>query len=414
VSRRTALALLVFPVCLAAQLRLEDLERRALDKHPALSQAEAAKRAAEGRRRQAGAYPNPVIGATGDEIAPGPVIRYGEWGGFVEQRIVTGGKRAVSRGLAEQDVVMAEASADAQRYRILTSVRSLFYQALGDQQLVETRTELAKITREAVQISRELANVGQADRTDVLASEIEAQRAELSLQMAQNARERTWRQLAAATNDGSLRPAPLAGDLEKIERLDLAAAMDRIEKESPELRLAQTGIMRSGLAVRQARIARIPDVVARGGLRYNRELLELNARPVGREGFFDVGVEIPLFDRNTGAIAAARAEQERAQLQVDRIRLSLRARLAEAYRAYQDSAQAAELYREQMLPRARQAFDLYQTSFRQMAAAYPQVLIAQRSLFQLREEYIAALVGAWRSAVEIQGFLTSDMSDSAP
>ena len=40
-----------------------------------------------------------------------------------------------------------------------------------------------------------------------------------------------------------------------------------------------------------------------------------------------------------------------------------------------------------------------------MAAAYPQVLIAQRNLFQLQEDYITALVNTWRSAVEIQGLL---------
>ena len=40
-----------------------------------------------------------------------------------------------------------------------------------------------------------------------------------------------------------------------------------------------------------------------------------------------------------------------------------------------------------------------------MAAAYPQVLIAQRNLFQLQEDYVTALVAAWQRAVEIQGLL---------
>ncbi len=41
-----------------------------------------------------------------------------------------------------------------------------------------------------------------------------------------------------------------------------------------------------------------------------------------------------------------------------------------------------------MIPRAQQAYDLYLNNFRQMAAAYPQVLIAQRNLFQLQQDYI--------------------------
>jgi outer membrane protein, heavy metal efflux system len=42
-----------------------------------------------------------------------------------------------------------------------------------------------------------------------------------------------------------------------------------------------------------------------------------------------------------------------------------------------------------------------------MAAAYPQVLIAQRNLFQVHDEYLTALVDTWRSAVEIEGLLLS-------
>jgi cobalt-zinc-cadmium efflux system outer membrane protein len=43
-----------------------------------------------------------------------------------------------------------------------------------------------------------------------------------------------------------------------------------------------------------------------------------------------------------------------------------------------------------------------------MAAAYPQVIIAQRNLFQLQEDYISTLVSAWQRAVEIQGLLLTE------
>jgi cobalt-zinc-cadmium efflux system outer membrane protein len=119
----------------------------------------------------------------------------------------------------------------------------------------------------------------------------------------------------------------------------------------------------------------------------------------------EIGVALPLFDRNQGARAAARAEAERARLAVERTRLRLRARLAEVHREYRDAAASAERYRTVMLPRAQQAYDLYLSNFRQMAAAYPQVLIAQRNLFQIQEEYIASLVAVWQRAVEIQGLL---------
>src|SRR4030095_11551195 len=51
-------------------LRLEDLERMALQNHPTVAQAEDAIRAAEGRRVQAGLMPNPIVGYAGEELSP--------------------------------------------------------------------------------------------------------------------------------------------------------------------------------------------------------------------------------------------------------------------------------------------------------------------------------------------------------
>ncbi|MEX2261074.1 MAG: TolC family protein [Bryobacteraceae bacterium] len=391
------------------RLRLEDLERMALANNPTLGQAAAEVQAAAGRARQAGLYPNPIIGATGDEIARGPIIRGGELGGFFEQRIVTGGKLGLSRRVAEQDRAAAEAAEKGQRQRVLNAVRSLYYQALGEQKLLQVRTELARLAGQVVRISRELGNVGQADRPDVLAADIEAERLELGLVTAQNARERTWRQLAAVTGNPSLRPALLEDDLESVPRLDIEDALDRIYSESPELRAAEVETTRAGLALRRAQREPIPDVLVRGGVRYNRELLEQTAAgvrsPVGVEGFFDIGVQIPIFNRNQGAVAAARAEAERSRLDVERTKLALRSRLAEVYREYLNSMNAIERYRTRMIPKAQEAYELYRNNFQQMAAAYPQVLITQRNLFQLREDYIAALVEAWQRAIEIQGLL---------
>ena len=400
------LALLLIPAACAcgAGLRLEDLEKMALERNPAVARAGAMVRAAEGRRLQAGAYPNPVVGLNADEVNSGPTIRYGEWGGFASQQIVTGGKRGLDRAIAGKDLTAAKAEAFGERQRVLNTVRGLFYQAAAEQRLIEVRTELAAIAANTVRIAGELANVGQADKPDQLAAEIEAQRVGMQLQMARHAQARTWRQLSAAV-DQTLAPQPLEVDLDAIPKLEADPALARLERESPELARAAAGVDRSELAVRRAEVARIPDIEVRSGLRYNRELLEINRRPVGLETFLDVGVRIPLFDRNRGNIAAARAEREGARLEAERVRLSLRSRLAAAFREYTDATLAADRYAKEMIPRAADAYQMYLRNFRAMSAAYPHALNAQRRLFELREEHVMALASAWRAAVEIEGLL---------
>ncbi|MCI0417917.1 MAG: TolC family protein, partial [Acidobacteria bacterium] len=250
-----------------------------------------------------------------------------------------------------------------------------------------------------------LTNVGAADQPDLLESEIEADRAEVNLAMAKTAQARVWRELAAVVGSPSLQPTPLEGNLEDIPRLELESAIGKLFSESPEIRSSEVTVARDEAALRRAKVEKVPDIVARGGLRNNRELLEAGGKPVGLEGFFDVGIEIPFFNRNQGNVAAARANLERARGEVERVKLSLRMRMARAHKEYQDSLITAEKYQTQMIPRAQKAYGLYLNNFRQMAAAYPQVLIAQRNLFQLQEDYITALVNTWRRAVEIQGLL---------
>jgi cobalt-zinc-cadmium efflux system outer membrane protein len=390
----------------AAALRLADLEQLALAHNPSLAAADATLRAVRGRASQAGLYPNPVIGYTGDEISGGPIARGGEHGFFFEQEIVTAGKRGLSRSVYTQEAAEREADSAAQKLRVLTAVRGLFYQALGAQRMVELRVTLASITRQATDVSKQLANVGQADQPDVLEAEVEAQRADLAELSAENDRERIWRQLSAAVGVPSLPVTPLAGSLDDPPpKFEFAGTLEDVLRGSPEVKSAESAAGRAGQAAKRARAEKFPDILVRGGVRDNRWLLETGGRPVGHVGFAEVGVRIPIFDRNQGNVQAAQAEIEHANSEIEQTKLVLRSRLARAFRNYSDAVTLAERYRTQMIPRAQKAYDLYLASYRQMAAAYPQVLIAQRNLAQLEVEYVAAQENLWIAVAEMQGML---------
>ena len=397
----------------SARLSLDDLERMALGANPIIGQAKALVDAAAGRAQQAGLRPNPSFGANGEHVSR--VTGGGAIGGFVEQRFITAGKLGLSRKMALQEQAVYVEQQSAQKQRLLNAVRTLYYQALGDQLLIRVRGDLANLAERAVAVSRELANVGQADRPDLLAAETEAERIQLELITAQNAKDRTWRQLAAVVNNPALKPVTLDGNLEEIPQLDVDQALEAIYRDSPELRAAEVAVRRSEFSVRRAEVEKMPDIFVRGGLRNNREYGEIGpfgpTQRRGLEGIFDVSVQIPIFNRNQGGVKAAKADAEHARLEVERTKLSLKARLAAEYKDYRDSAVAVERYRTRILPKARQAYDLYLANFRQMAGAYPQALIAQRNLFQLQDSYVAALVNTWQRAIEIQGLLLG--ADSA-
>jgi cobalt-zinc-cadmium efflux system outer membrane protein len=414
-SKRSAIA---SPSQTEPTLRLEDLERMALQNNPTIGQAEAAVRAAEGRRVQAGLMPNPIIGYLGEELSARAFDQKSEHYVFAEQEVPLGGKLKKSRDVFARERAQAQAEAAAQKQRVLNAVRTLYYEALGAQRLVEVRAELAKLAGEAVDVTGELFNTGAADRPDALAIQVEARRAGLDLIMAENERDQIWLQIGAVVGDPFLKPARLAGDLEQglpaLEQERLLAALLSV---SPEVKRAQAGIERARASLARAKAEPTPNLFLRGGMGYSAELLEtFPPQPPGRksgpEAFAEVGLRIPLFNRNQGAIAEASAELDFAEREARRVELMLRARTASAFRAYQNALSVATEYREQIVPRARQAYELYLASFRQMAAAYPQALIAQRTFFQTQAEYVRALVDVWRNAIQLQGFMLAGALDA--
>jgi cobalt-zinc-cadmium efflux system outer membrane protein len=163
--------------------------------------------------------------------------------------------------------------------------------------------------------------------------------------------------------------------------------------------------MRADAALSRARRETAPDLVLRAGPRYNRELLERDLKPVGWEGSFEVGVTVPIFNRNQGGIAEAAAGIARSQAAQRQTALSATARVAEAFEQYDSARRAADLYTRDILPRAEEAYTLYRRSYEQMAAAYPQVLTAQRTLVQSQDQYLDALDRAWAAAITLEGFV---------
>jgi cobalt-zinc-cadmium efflux system outer membrane protein len=393
--------------CLVAQqqpgLRLQELEQMALANNPTAAQAQANLQAAHGLARQAGLYPNPTVGYYGDEIRGG-YIGGGKQGGFVSQTMVMGGKLRAARREAALAASEVETSGEMQRLRIQNNVRALFYQVLAAQRLLEVRQSLAKLAADVTRTSRQLGNVGQADRPDILQAEVEEQQASMSVRIAEQNLQASWRVLAAVVGKPDLPFGRLEGDLEAVPEIKQKEWVVAALRESPEVKLAQQGVERAEAALVQAKKAPIPDLQVTAILAQNYEPLELTHRPVGLQGGAQIGVQLPIFNRNQGNIAAGKGEIESAKQELTRVRLQLQRDLASMFRDYDAARATVQQYKTEMLPRAEKAYGLYQVSYQKMAAAYPQVLISQRTLFQLEADYVQALENAWQSALAIRGF----------
>ena len=404
------------PTPAAPGLTLEQLLQMARTGNPTLGQAQAGIKEAAGRTLQAGLWPNPTVGYSGDEIRGGS-FGGGEQGVFIQQSVILGGKLGLDRKIFAAEGKQTEAEAEEQRLRVESGVRIAFYESLAAQQMVKIRMKLSGLAKDAVETTQQLFNVGQTDQPDLLQAQVEADEADLAVITAQQDQQRAWRVLSAVVGRPTMPLALLEGNFEDLPSIDPDQIVQTILSDSPAVKIAQSGVTRADAALTRAKREVVPDLSLRAGLSNDSEPLGVVSPPtVGLIGFAEVGVNLRVFNRNQGNVQAAIADLDRANLEVQRVSLVLQQIAAPILQNYATSHAVAETYRTRTLPNAQRAYELYLQKYRQGAAAYPQVLIAQRTLFALQTNYIFALESVWMNAITLQGLLLTDGLDqpSAP
>ncbi len=393
-------------------MRLSQFEQLAIEANPTLEQAKAQVSLSAAQARQAGLPPNPSVGYEGAEIRGGS-FGGGEQGAFIAQTFVLGGKLGLRRNVYKQQEREDELGVTEQRYRILSAVDQSFYSALAAQELVRVRHRLLNLANDAAQTAHQLANIGQADAPDVLQAEVETEQARIDYINAQRNYLEAFRTLAILCGKPELPVTPLEGDLEHPPALDPDRILHQIVQNSPSIKRAQQAVVRAAAEVKSAERENIPDLQIQAGLQQNLEPLNgSSGKPVGLQGFAVAALPLPIFNRNQGNIAAAKAALTRAQAEVTRTQLALRKAAEPLIQDYLAHLEEVNRYKNDIIPRASRAYQLYLEKYHQMSAAYPQVIISQRTLFQFEMSYILALQQVWQDAVQLQNYALSGGLDT--
>jgi outer membrane protein, heavy metal efflux system len=380
-------------------MTLAELEEMAQRTNPTLNQAAARVEAARGHCVQVGLYPNPVAGYMGSEI--GNSGRAGQQGGFIGQEVVTAGKLQLNQAVAAQEVQQANWAWQAQRQRVLTDVRHSFYEVLVAQRAVELSQQLVRLGDEGVKSTEALMKAKEVARGDVLQARIEADTAKVLLERARNRYLGAWRNLATVVGAADLTPSPLAGNVQDgLPQLDWDATFAQLLAQSPQLASAQVGVTRAQAALSREYAGRIPNVDLQAAVQYDNSTQDTFAS-------VQVGIPVPLYNRNQGNIRRAQAELIAAQSEVQRVQLALRQRLAVAFEQYTNARYQVEKYSRDILPNAEASLKLTNGGYRQGEYGYLSVLTAQRTFFQTNLTYLDALRELRASATTIEGNLLS-------
>ena len=326
----------------------------------------------------------------------------GEQGAFLQQTIPLGGKLGRRRDIyqAQQRPVSSRSLRNSSASRAISKAPSTpRCSPAGDRySLTAQRPCRRRCSNGAPARQRRPGR-----RARVLQSEVEQEQAALDILAARHRYIAAFHQLIALAGQPDLPLTHLAGDLTAAPAQP--PSLDSILEQSPAVQRANQAVNAAEAQLRSARREVVPDLTLRAGEQWNNELIRQNPNvATGAQSFASASIDLPLWNRNQGNIAAAQSAVNASQAEALRVRLALRQSAAPLVEQYNIAAAQSSRYKSDLLPRAQRAYELYRDRYRQMAAAYPQVLVSQRTLFQLQLAYIQSLGELWQSSARLRHF----------
>jgi cobalt-zinc-cadmium efflux system outer membrane protein len=384
---------------------LMELEQLALANNPSIMQATAVTNKADGFRTQVALRLNPSFGYTGAQLWDAGTDQHAA---FVSQDFVRGNKLELNRSVLEYEVRTTLHELDAQRLKVLTDLRQKYYVALAAQRRLQLTEEIEKLAQESVRVVKGRFDAGEAPATDVLQAEIQLQQVRLAAKQATANFRGTFRQLASIAGVPDLTERRLAGSLElPLDPRDTAEMEAQLLAASPELRAAETRLDRARQLLARQEAQAIPNISVMGGVGND-------VATKTQFGIFQIGIPIPIRNANQGNIAAANAEVCRASYNIERVRLSLKARLAATLTAYEVARLAVQRYETDILPRAKESLERTLNDFRGGESDFLHVFVARKTYFDAALETIDNRSILAQNAMLIDGQLLAGGLDDAP
>lgn len=383
-----------------APLTLDRALALAEARHPDLSAAREEILAREAELGQAALRPNPTLELELENFAGG-----GEFSGvdgvettlLLTQPIELGDKRERRRQSAAIALERSRAEQDLARSDLAARTADRFLAVLAAQKrllLTQSQVDLARRSLAAVE---DRVTAGQSPATEIHRARLAVIELELEISREEGDLAAARQELAGLLGVGA-DLCVVTGELSPLTAPPLLEELEAGLTESPGQRRHQLLIeqRRREMALEQA--LGTPDLdLSLGGRHFNE----------GNDAALIAGISLPLplFDRNQGKIAAAGHRRNQAQAEAQSSLQAARAALARAWHQAENARKRTELLDEQLVPTAEAAFAAAEYGYR--AGKFPlfDVLDAQRTLIDLRQRRLNALIDGRQAHVEIERLL---------
>ncbi len=380
-------------------MSLRQLQDLADQYNPLLIQARANITSMEGLAIQAGLHPNPVVGYEADTVGSSQNRNY--QGMYVSQLVKTANKLNLARSAANVDVINAQLALRRTRMEVFARVKRNYFAVLVAQENVIVTSALVRLAEEVFRIQRSrLKTAGEAAGFEPGQLRGLADVAKTQLVAAENTYVGAWKAMAAEMGLPRMPIAPVAGRADMpVPVVNYEAALARMLSVHPDILIGRNMVTRARYVLRLEEVTPIPDLVLY--FTAQKDFTQPGARSTSYNT--QVGLPLPIWNRNRGNIISARGDLIQATQQIRRAEMDLTAQLANTYNQYSTNRITVQYYADKILPdyaRAyRGVYELHQ--LQPELIGFEGIIVAQTNLTQAIASYIIALNLQWAAVAEL-------------
>ncbi len=382
-------------------LTLATLQQLAVDNSPVIRQAAADVEKLRGKAVQAGLYPNPTVGFESDTFGTAGTAGYN--GVYFTQEFVTAGKLDYARSAAQMSVQEAVHNLQKSRITLASDIRRGYFRVLVAQEQVKFNKAVLKLANEVYQAQIDLVAGGEAAAYEPLQLRVFAIQAKNSLIRADNNLTGRWRELTAVMGLPGMGYQAVEGDVEMpIPKINYEAAAAILLTQHTDLAAVRARIASTQYNLKLQQITPIPNIEVYAALQHD-DTTSIN----NTSGNFQIGIPVPLYNRNQGNISTANAELIRAHQDLTDTQNTLQQQLAEIFNRYDSSRVITQSYRNELLSDQVRVYRGIYERFRIAGDGidFAQVVVAQQTLSTLVGEYLQSLEEQWIATVDLAELL---------
>lgn len=379
-------------------LTLEQATKHALENSPRLAaiihQADADKARLKGYE----GFPNPEISLEVEDFL-GSGVAHGADSMQVTTSLTQGiplaSKTGALRGVNRARHTFTNLERQITEQAVRADVAISFLNVLAYQRRLETAVEMEELARKTVETIKIQVDAGRA-------SGMEADKAAIVLSLAGLDRHRLEKdllvarhELAAACGENAPFFQMVTGTIDRIDSMPVLDEMLQRLDTHPVLLAGAAQVREQQARLKLEKAARAPDLSVSLGYRW------MNAT---RDSAIVAGISVPLpiIDYRQGSVDAASYETQRAISQQDQEHVQLVKALTQAYQALAVERERAIVLKEQVYPNVVSTFGTVTEGYRLGRFGYLDLLDAQRTLFEVKEMALEALVSYQRTAIILQ------------